>query len=147
MAKARMKLAETGPELYVNARLPYDVYQQVRELALRHDVTIGEATRMLLDKVRIETEDKLRADLEKVKAEAHEAIAELENQLAEAKKKAAELEGELRKAKRSKIRPLSLKEAKRVMWGQYIKGSQNTMDRLYSLGYVVVKKEEMGGGG
>lgn len=50
----KIRPGETEPQAYITVRLPADLYKTVRELALKHDVTLGEAFRLLLDKVRLE---------------------------------------------------------------------------------------------
>lgn len=69
MAKIR---PEPGTVATVAIRVPENLYRQLRELALRHDVTLGQAFDLLLDKIRLEAEEQVeavKAELEKVKSE------------------------------------------------------------------------------
>ena len=74
------KIVPGGPEPnpQITARLPYKTYLVVRELAIKHDVTIGEAFELLLHKVQIETEEKWKENYEKLKEEHDRAKRELD---------------------------------------------------------------------
>ena len=66
----KIRPGEKEPRPYVTARLPHDLYKTVRELAIKHDCTIGEAFEIFIDKVRLEAQEQveqLQAELEKVK--------------------------------------------------------------------------------
>lgn len=69
---AKIRADETGPLASVSVRIPESLYRRVRELALRHDVTLGQAFDLLLDQIRLEAQDEieaLKAELDKVKKE------------------------------------------------------------------------------
>jgi len=86
MAKVRPDPA--APVATVSVRVPETIYAQIRELALRHDVTLGQAFDLLLDKVRLDARrqvEEIQAELEElrkkydaVKKERDECLRELD---------------------------------------------------------------------
>lgn len=72
------KIVPGGPEPrpQITARLPYEMYKTVRELAIKHDVTIGEAFELLLDKIRIEAEERANEEIKKWKRKYEEVKKE-----------------------------------------------------------------------
>lgn len=75
---AKLRPDPAAPVATISVRVPETIYAQVRELALRHDVTLGQAFDLLLDKVRIDA----RREVEELKAE----LAELQKKYAKVKK-------------------------------------------------------------
>ena len=85
MAKIR---TDAGQIATVQVRIPEGVYRKLREIAIRHDVTLAQAMDFLFDEIRIEAEEtareleakvkKLQAELKRVKAERDKYKKEIE---------------------------------------------------------------------
>ena len=112
----KIRPAEAGAVATVAVRVPETLYRQLRELALRHDVTLGQAFDLLFDKIKLEAQDQIDA----VRAELNKLKKECERWQKKYKADTEALQAELKKVKQDRDKwkkkyAEEIKEAERVL--------------------------------